>query len=188
MEEPILVVEERNRAMGAATKAEIIRFGKFHRIVRVFIVRPAGEGRWELLLQQRAKTPADNGGKFDQSVGGHVNAADESDAGAAIREVADELGLKIPLRELTKIGDFYIERPSGAGRLRRFQRVYVWISPQPDLVVNFDAAEVELVRWRELNEIAGDVQVHPECYTTYFPKSVHMAQAWLSDYDGARTP
>jgi isopentenyldiphosphate isomerase len=60
-----------------------------HRVVHVLVFNEGGE----ILLQKRSMTKDVAPGRWDTSVGGHVNAG-ESLADALVREIAEELGIK----------------------------------------------------------------------------------------------
>lgn len=88
-EEIFDVVDESGRVVGRATRAEVHRDpGLIHRAVHILVFRTDGR----LLLQLRAPGKDVDPGKWDSSVGGHVDAGEDFDA-AARRELAEELGL-----------------------------------------------------------------------------------------------
>ena len=60
-----------------------------HRVVHVLVFNETGE----ILLQKRSMTKDVAPGRWDTSVGGHVNAG-ESLADALVREMAEELGIR----------------------------------------------------------------------------------------------
>ena len=62
--------------------------GWWHASVSVLVV----DGQGRIALQQRGET--DSQGRWDISVGGHVDIGD-SDASAAVREIEEEIGLNV---------------------------------------------------------------------------------------------
>ena len=79
-------------------KSEVHRHGDWHRSVHVWIVTSGGK----ILLQRRALQKENNPGLWDVSAAGHVSAG-ESVIDCAIREVQEELGLRIEGPELRHI-------------------------------------------------------------------------------------
>src|SRR5664279_859085 len=93
---PIIIVDEDDRPIGQATKPEVWAQGLRHRIVRIMIENDQGE----LLLQHRTPTMALYPNRWDNSVGGHVDAGEDY-LTAAKRELDEELGITdTPLQEM----------------------------------------------------------------------------------------
>jgi isopentenyldiphosphate isomerase len=89
MEEIFDVVNERNDVVGRATRDHVHGDPSLlHRAAHVLVVNVAGE----LFLQKRSRSKVVQPGKWDSSVGGHVNAG-ESYETAARREMEEELGV-----------------------------------------------------------------------------------------------
>jgi 8-oxo-dGTP pyrophosphatase MutT (NUDIX family) len=84
-DEAVAVFDAAGRATGALPREEAKRSGLALGAVNLLLVNARGE----LLLQRR---PADkeNGGRWDKSVGGHVDAGEGFDE-AAVREAGEEL-------------------------------------------------------------------------------------------------
>lgn len=139
----ISIVNENDEVIGAEYRKIATANGLRHRIVRIFLVRSDGK----ILLQQRSLDRDDNPGKWDQSVGGHVDEGEDYET-AAVREVKEELGVDV-LNSM-RIGKFYIERDSPNGVLRRFQTVFLcdWNGE-----VFPNAEEVAQVKWFAPDEI-----------------------------------
>lgn len=99
MEELIDVLDENgNRTGQILTRAEVHKKGLCHRIVVIAII----DMRGNILMQQRSKSKAENPGKWDVSVAGHVSSGQKS-AEAAIRETLEEVGIKVNEKELKYI-------------------------------------------------------------------------------------
>ncbi|HXG58970.1 MAG TPA: NUDIX domain-containing protein [Thermoanaerobaculia bacterium] len=80
------------------TKAEVHRDGDWHRSVHVWIVASDAT----LLLQLRAARKENHPSLWDVSAAGHV-AAGESVVDAAVRELREELGLRVDAAELRHV-------------------------------------------------------------------------------------
>jgi len=84
------IVDEQDRVTGQASRQQVHRNPSLiHRVVHVLVFNPKGE----LFLQKRSPVKDMHPGKWDTSVGGHVNAG-ESYEFAALREMREELGIQ----------------------------------------------------------------------------------------------
>ncbi len=103
------VVDEANRVVGAASRAEVHARNLRHRAMHLFVFNAAGE----LFLQKRSPWKDSHPGKWDSSASGHLD-ADESYEAAAQRELREELGLDDRTAEgaeLCVLGDLGAARP-----------------------------------------------------------------------------
>ena len=93
------IVDDEDRVVGQATRAECHgNPALIHRVAHVLVVN----AREELLLQKRSPGKDIQPGKWDTSVGGHLDPG-ESYHDAAVREMREELGLVgLPLTFLYK--------------------------------------------------------------------------------------
>jgi len=84
------VLDTDGTVIGVTTREECHN-GSFllHGVVHVLVFTPAGE----LILQKRSRSKAIQPGKWDTSVGGHINAG-ETKYEAVIREAVEELGIR----------------------------------------------------------------------------------------------
>lgn len=94
MPEMLEIVTPEGRVIGTAPRSEAHgNNALLHRVVHVFVFDPAGR----LLLQKRSMNKDVAAGKWDTSVGGHVDPGESVEAAAA-REMAEELGIEhVPL-------------------------------------------------------------------------------------------
>jgi isopentenyldiphosphate isomerase len=89
-EELIDVVNEKGEVIQTLPRSEIHgNPSLLHMVVHVLVINKAGD----ILLQKRSLTKDVAPGRWDTSVGGHVNAG-ESLEDAANRETAEELGIR----------------------------------------------------------------------------------------------
>ncbi|GBE01195.1 nudix hydrolase [bacterium BMS3Bbin06] len=89
MEELLEIVNEEGRVIGTALRSEAHGNNSLlHRVVHVIVTNNAGD----IFLQKRAATKDVAPGKWDTSVGGHVDAG-ESVEEALRREMTEELGV-----------------------------------------------------------------------------------------------
>lgn len=89
-EEVFDVVDEENRVVGRASRKEVHRNPELiHRVAHVLVFDTSGE----LFLQKRSRRKDIQPGKWDTSVGGHVDLGESVEA-AALREMREELGIR----------------------------------------------------------------------------------------------
>ncbi|AMV72034.1 NUDIX domain-containing protein [Desulfuromonas carbonis] len=88
------IVDEQDRVIGIAPRSACHgNPALVHRVAHVLVFRPGGE----LLLQKRSRHKDIQPGKWDTSVGGHLDPGEDYLA-AAVREMREELGLRdLPL-------------------------------------------------------------------------------------------
>lgn len=84
------VVDERDQPVGRALRREVHARGLWHRAVHILVFDAAGR----VFLQKRSLLKDMCPGLWDSSCSGHVDAGEEYDA-AAIRELAEEIGVKV---------------------------------------------------------------------------------------------
>ena len=83
------VVDEQDRIIGRAKREEVHgNPSLIHRVAHVLVFNSSGE----LFLQKRSPSKDVQPGKWDTSVGGHVDAGESYDD-AALREMREELGI-----------------------------------------------------------------------------------------------
>lgn len=95
-DELIDICDDSNNLIGIRKlKSEAHRDGSWHRAAHIWIYNSQGE----VLLQRRAKQKQLYPDVWDVSVGGHVSAG-ETPIEAAIKEVSEEIGLRIAADDL----------------------------------------------------------------------------------------
>ena len=99
-DEIVVVVDERNRVVGAAPRWEVRAQKLIHRSTYILVFNSAGQ----LFLHKRSATKDVYPGRYDPAVGGVVCAGEDYDEGAR-RELAEELG--VTEARLTTLFDFY---------------------------------------------------------------------------------
>jgi isopentenyl-diphosphate delta-isomerase type 1 len=119
------VFDEDGRLVGQATRKEVhADRALIHRAVHVLLFRSDGR----LLMQKRVKTKDVAPGKWDTSVGGHVDAGEDYDT-AARRELKEELGIEG--RELERLYEFKYRSERESEDVRTYRLVFDGpVSPQ----------------------------------------------------------
>lgn len=147
------VVDERDRVVRQATRADVHARGLRHRAVHVFVFNSAGE----LLLQMRSRFKDEFPACWTSSASGHLDAGEAYDA-AARRELAEELGLATPLEFLTKL-------PASPQTANEFTALYRTVS---DAEPRFPPAEIESVEFHSLDEVAAMIAEDPDAFSPPF--------------------
>ena len=153
-EERLILVDEKNRAIGVGGKTPVHRAGLLHRAFSIFIVDDKGR----ILLQRRAREKYHSGGLLANSCCGHPRPGETTQA-AARRRLTEELGIEAPL----KFGFFSRYRTKLNGGMQENEYVYVYFGPliaQP----NPDPAEVSEVAFASADDIARRMARDPEGY------------------------
>jgi isopentenyl-diphosphate delta-isomerase type 1 len=126
------LLDEAGRVIGTASREECHSHPLIaHRAVHVFVRNAAGA----IFLQKRSKSKHIQPGRWDTSVGGHLNAGESYEDGAE-RELREELGIDI--------------KDAGGRPALKLLHDYVWRSP----------VETEHVRTYELVS-EGPFTLHP---------------------------
>ncbi|MBC6998679.1 NUDIX domain-containing protein [Cytophaga sp. FL35] len=102
MDELIDILDSQGNLTGkTAMKSEAHKNGWYHQSVHVWFYTENGQ----ILLQQRAANKDTHPLLWDVSVAGHIGAGEDM-LDSAVREVQEEIGLKIDSNDLEKIGVF----------------------------------------------------------------------------------
>lgn len=143
------VVDGGDRVVGSATIESCLRKGILHRAVAVLVVRSDGS----LVLQQRSKKDMWQPGMWTLSTTGHVKMG-EGYAGAAARELKEELGLESPVHERGR----FLVPPVTDGTLTEHEWVALFDS-STDSALSIDPVELEAARSfsrAEIREMIGE--------------------------------
>lgn len=117
-EEMLPLVDEQGNIIGAATRRECHNGSKLlHPVVHLHVFN----GRGELYLQKRPVWKDIQPGKWDTSVGGHIDLGENVDR-ALHREVSEELGLTD--FQFTEIGHYVFESDREKELIYAFKTVY----------------------------------------------------------------
>lgn len=167
-EERVILVDERDVAVGECPKLEAHHSGLLHRAFSVFVV--GRDGR--VLLQRRAAEKYHSPGLWSNSCCGHPRPGEET-AAAARRRLREEMGIDC---ELTPLGAFEYRAPLEGGLVEHeLDHVFAGRS---DAVPAPDASEVWEWRWASLEEIRELLQHEPGRFTAWFAAALdHLDHA-----------
>jgi 16S rRNA (adenine1518-N6/adenine1519-N6)-dimethyltransferase len=148
------VVDAQDRVIGRERRGEIHRRGLLHRAAHIFWLRPDGQ----LCLQRRSFAKDNCPGQLSSSCAGHVDAG-ETYLQAAVRELGEELGVRVAPAELREID--YAPQHEDLGR--EFVRSYLLLrAGEPCRPAAF---EVDAVLWRTPAELSAWVAAQPGLFS-----------------------
>jgi isopentenyldiphosphate isomerase len=134
------IVDEQDRVIGKAPRSECHGDPSLiHRVAHVLVVDKSGR----LLLQKRSPHKDIQPGKWDTSVGGHLNIGEDYEA-AAYREMKEELG--IDGVNLTFLYAYPLRNEIESENVRTYHCLY-------DGRIDFDPEEITEVRSWGMDEI-----------------------------------
>ena len=148
------VVDEADRVVGRATRAEVHEKGLLHRAVHVFVIN----GRGELLLQKRSLLKDKHPGVWDSSVAGHLDAGEDY-PDAARREMLEEMGIEgVEPREVGRIAPC---EATGWEHVVLYQARW-------EGTPRFPCSEVEAVLWLPAEEADAWISRRPQDFASGF--------------------
>ncbi len=164
------LVDDSDRVIGVARRYECHgNPGLIHRAVHVLVFND----RQQLLLQKRATNKDIQPGKWDTSVGGHIDPG-ESYRAAAVREMFEELCVQgVPLTQLYRSK---IRNQIESENILTFMAIYS--GP-----IVFAPDEIDEVRFWSATEI--ETALGSGCFTPNFEEEWQLFNAWLKRYQGA---
>jgi isopentenyldiphosphate isomerase len=153
MDELVDVLDEVGRPTGEVVyKSEAHRRGLFHRCFHCWIAGQDAGGPY-LLVQRRAAVKDTWPGYLDVTAAGHLQSGEEPVVGG-LRELEEELGLRVEPGRLAPLGTRRIEQEIPQGFDREFHDVFLLLDGTPPRDLRLQEAEVEAV----LRVGLGDVE------------------------------
>ena len=158
MEEQVILVNSKDKALGTIGKLEAHEKGLLHRAFSVFVFNEKGE----LLLQKRALHKYHTPGLWTNTCCSHQR-PNENNLDAAKRRLKEEMGLNL---EPTFSFSFLYESAFENGLIEHeFDHVFYAISNQTPSI---NPDEVDSYKYLSLKEIEDDFTLHPNQYASWF--------------------
>ena len=154
-DEPLILVNESNRAVGTAPKQAIHAQGLLHRAFSIFLVDEKGR----ILLQRRNPRKYHSGGLWANSCCGHPRPGERT-VTAARRRLNEELGVKDPL----SFGFFARYQADLGHGMHENELVYVYFGRLRS-ETKPDPAEVAGIELASLTEINRRIREKPGSFT-----------------------
>lgn len=144
------VLDERGNKTGEALPNNLVHERElWHGIVHVWILNSKNH----ILLQLRGPKMKLFPNCWDTSVAGHISSGDTKEQ-AALREIEEEVGIKVNEDELTELGTMSEKLPYKAGGLHK-EHVWVFLLRKDLDIANLKLQRSELteVRWFSAEEL-----------------------------------
>jgi isopentenyl-diphosphate delta-isomerase len=167
-DDPLILVDESNRAVGIVGKDAVHRAGLLHRAFSIFLVDDQGR----ILLQQRHPQKYHSGGLWANSCCGHPRPGERTVA-AASRRLNEELGVSSPL----SFGFFARYQVDFGNGMQENEFVYVYFGP---LLSRLQPAPAEIsnVEFLSVGEINQRIKQQPNAFAFWLR---HYFQNHLAD-------
>ncbi len=144
MDELLDILDELGRPTGeVAWKSEAHRRGLWHRCFHCWIAGEDANGPY-LLVQRRDAAKDTWPGYLDVAAAGHLHSGEEVLRGG-LRELEEELGLKVDPAKLLPLGTRRIEQEIPGGCDREFHEVHLLIDSTPPGDLRLQKGEVDAV-------------------------------------------
>lgn len=158
MEEQVILVDEKNQAIGLMPKLEAHQKALLHRAFSVFVLNDQNE----LMLQKRALHKYHSPGLWTNTCCSHQRNG-EKNIEAGKRRLFEEMGFCTDLKE---VASFIYKAPFDNGLTEHeFDHVMIGYSNEtPDI----NPQEVADWKWMPIEKVKKDLAEHPERYTVWF--------------------
>ena len=147
--------------MWVKERSQVHRDGDLHRTSHVWIARKNKKSGMDILLQKRSHNKDSYPGCYDISSAGHI-VAGCGFLDSAIRELEEELGLKVEKEELILKGTrrFHIEEIFHGNLFcdNQLSNVYLLWRDFDEKELTLQIEEIESVRWMDLKDCMHDVE------------------------------
>lgn len=153
--EYVIIVDERDEAVGIGEKVETHRHGRLHRAFSIFVFNSKGE----LMLQKRADSKYHSNGLWSNTCCGHPRPG-ESTLTAARRRLREEMGFTCDIQEVFEML-YYVQLTDEISEYEYDHILVGMFDGHPQL----DETEVEDWKWVNLEALRSDLCVNPQAYT-----------------------
>ena len=156
MTEWLDIVDNDDRVIGKETRKRVHAAGLFHRSAHIVLFNTADQ----VFVQLRSARKDTNAGLWDTSAAGHVDSA-ETYLQCAVRELAEELGVRVSPADLSLIGKLKPQQENGF----EFTHVYRVVSDQ---TLTLEQDEIDGGRWLTQAALDSWILNTPEQFTDVF--------------------
>jgi isopentenyl-diphosphate delta-isomerase len=174
--DPVILVDANDVAVGTAGKLDAHRRGLKHRAISVLVRNSEGE----FLLQRRNPAKYHSGGLWTNACCSHPYPG-ESVAAAARRRLAQEMGIDCPLEPLFVL---HYHTPVSDGLIEN-EVVHVF-GAHYDGPVKPDPAEASEWKWIAYADLARDMRARPQAYTIWFREYVGQRGDLIAKWIGRK--
>ena len=167
-EQQVVLVDENDRVIGTEEKIKAHREGKLHRAFSIFMFSRKNDV-WHLLLQQRHPEKYHSGALWSNTCCSHPRLGEEIIA-ASERRLCEEMGLKIPLKEVGKF-----RYTASVSHLIENEYDHVLVGFATNAIIHFDKKEVSAIRWINVSKLERELKQHPEIFTPWLDPALKIA-------------
>ncbi len=146
--ELIFVVDEENNPLEPMPRDEVHKNGIWHRTTDIWVLNSKGE----LLCEKRSMAKDVSPGEWESIFGGHTLAG-EDDLESAIKEIEEELGLKVKGEELKFFKTVKASDREKNFQHNRFKSVYLLNFDGNSSEIDFEEEEIDEVKWVGKKEV-----------------------------------
>ncbi len=167
--EEVILVNEKDEALGSMEKMLAHQKGLLHRAISVFIFN----SKKEVLLQRRDLHKYHSAGLWSNTCCSHPR-PDETTAAAAKRRLMEEMGMAVDLEHKDEL-IYKVVLEKGLSE-HEYDHVFIGYSnsepkPNPEEVMDY--------KWWNLEELKMDLSLHPEHYTYWFKLLSERISRWI---------
>jgi len=150
------IVDENDCVIGCDTRERVHKDGHLHRSSHMVLFNTQGH----VFVQRRSMSKDTNAGLWDTSAAGHVDSG-ETYIDCAVRELHEELGIRVGSSELEKVGVLNPEARNGM----EFTHVFSVVCDQP---LTLEAGEIDEGRWLSPNDLQLWIDAEEGAFTDVF--------------------
>ncbi len=165
----VILVDEKDRPVGAMEKMEVHQKALLHRAFSIFIFNSRGE----MLLHRRAEKKYHSGGLWTNACCSHPKPGEDTLASAQKR-LQEEMGITT---ELSKAFHFVYKADLDNG-LAEHEFDHVFTGTYDGEIIP-DADEVSDYCYKTIDEIRSSIQSHPQKYTEWFKIAFPKMETYL---------
>lgn len=169
--EEVVLVNEKDEAVGTMEKMEAHVTGTLHRAISVFIFNSNGE----LLLHQRALSKYHSPGLWTNTCCSHPRPNEET-IDAANRRLQEEMGMQAQLSHAFS----FQYRSEFDNDLIEHELDHVFVG-NTDQVPSPDPSEVATYRYISWNDLQAEIDADPERFTTWFRICLPKVKAFIEE-------
>jgi isopentenyl-diphosphate delta-isomerase len=172
--DPVILVDADDVAVGTAGKLDAHQRGLKHRAISALVRNSKGE----FLLQRRNPAKYHSGGLWTNACCSHPLPG-ESAADAARRRLAQEMGITCQLDPLFV---FQYRTPVPGGLIEN-EVVHVF-GGLHDGPIKPDPVEVSEWKWISFSDLTADLRARPDAYTVWFRQYIDKHGGMIADWLG----
>jgi 8-oxo-dGTP diphosphatase len=151
-EELFFVVDSEDRPLNPLPRKLVHGHGVWHRVSHVWVVNNKGM----ILCQQRALSKENNPGYWEPFFGGHL-APNESYLDGALREIKEEINLRLEASEL-KLWKIYKFLDPKNGYNNEFQAIFLADINDSSSDFRFNDEEVDSIAWKPISVVTSAIK------------------------------